>query len=60
MSGNTLRTRVYPLWRRLLALVPVTLATYLGPPPLDVLTLEPVRNIAHAVEVNRLVGEDAI
>jgi hypothetical protein len=51
------------LWRRLLpslVLAPVTLASYLFPPPLDVLTLEPMRNIAHTVEVDRLVGEDAI
>ncbi len=44
----------------MLVLAPVTFATYLVPPPLDVLALEPVRNIAHGVEVDRLVGEDSI
>ena len=41
-------------------LAPVMVATYLVPPPLDVLTIEPVRNIAHVVEVDRLVVEYAI
>jgi len=44
----------------LLVLAPVTLAIYLTPPPPDVLTLEPVRNIAQVVVVDRLVVEDTI
>jgi len=43
-----------------IVLAPVAVAAYLFPPLLDVLALEPMRNIAHSVEVNRLVVEDAI
>lgn len=38
----------------------ITLSTYLPPPTSNVLTLEPVRNVAHIVKVYWLIGKDTI